>query len=459
MLNAQSWSFGLYSPFPPSDKRLFQHNMNYFLRRLRRTAPSGGDSRNELVAPPLQSRVNGWSLPLNGFQLVAWIIYWYLAIVVFGIYIPLLPSPWATVSYCVIGCFFFFHIVTHLVATTIDPADANVRAKKNYEDPMPVLDRTKHPHVIQNLHCYLCDVDVGPRVKHCSNCNKCVADFDHHCKWLNNCVGGRNYWCFFITVASAALGILLLILIVLFVFIEHFTNPANLRTSPHFHSLRENDTWLVFLPLAPLETSSTGILVPAFITVMLGLASLLLLGHLLGFHIYLLANKMSTYDYIVKQRQSRSSQRSEVGTTQSRTADRASKMPQVETSIDCDASLSGRVSALRYQDEGLSGGLCAEMDGFQPAEATSEAMFHYGSKPAIQPLPGVAMDDPMTCNQDGDLRTPSQQQRSKGCLESIPVVQNPLESSIMEPAVALQQLYLEASSVHPQQKWSFEELP
>lgn len=48
-----------------------------------------------------------------------------------------------------------------------------------------------------------------------------------------------------------------------------------------------NNTWLVFLPLAPIKTSSAGLLIVAFATVMLSFTSLLLLGHLLGFHFYL----------------------------------------------------------------------------------------------------------------------------------------------------------------------------
>lgn len=48
-----------------------------------------------------------------------------------------------------------------------------------------------------------------------------------------------------------------------------------------------NGTWLVFLPLAPIKTSSAGLLILAFITVMLSITCLLLLTHLLGFHFYL----------------------------------------------------------------------------------------------------------------------------------------------------------------------------
>lgn len=55
---------------------------------------------------------------------------------------------------------FVVHLFAHVAAVTIDPADASVRAKRNYSSPMPLFDRTKQSHVIQDLHCYLCDVTV-----------------------------------------------------------------------------------------------------------------------------------------------------------------------------------------------------------------------------------------------------------------------------------------------------------
>ncbi|XP_075445200.1 palmitoyltransferase ZDHHC11 [Ascaphus truei] len=167
--------------------------MSCFDRSLRQTEPEEIDARSNSVSSPQHSRVNGWSLPLHLFQLIAWLLYSYLAIVGFGIYIPLLPHGWKYAAYATIGLVFVCHLIAHLVAITIDPAEPNVLAKKNYNLPMPVFDKKKHKHVIQNLHCYLCEVSVGHKAKHCSACNKCIADFDHHCKWLNNCVGRKNY--------------------------------------------------------------------------------------------------------------------------------------------------------------------------------------------------------------------------------------------------------------------------
>lgn len=74
--------------------------MNCFRNGWRRTSPMPASSRNELVSskPP---RRNGWSWPPQVFQVIGWLVYSYLAIVSFGIYIPLLPLPWNYVLYSV----------------------------------------------------------------------------------------------------------------------------------------------------------------------------------------------------------------------------------------------------------------------------------------------------------------------------------------------------------------------
>uniref|UniRef100_A0A8C3HMG9 Palmitoyltransferase n=1 Tax=Chrysemys picta bellii TaxID=8478 RepID=A0A8C3HMG9_CHRPI len=187
-------------------------------------------------------------------------------------------------------------------AVSIDPADANVRENK-YLGQLATFSRNQHAHVIENRHCHVCDVDVSSKSKHCGTCNKCVCGFDHHCKWLNNCVGERNYWLFLNSVVSAILGLVLLLLIAFYVFVEFFVNPMMLRTNQHFEVLKnDTDIWFVFLPAAPIETQAPAILVLAGILILLGLLTVILLGHLLIFHIYLMWNKLTTYEYIVQQR-------------------------------------------------------------------------------------------------------------------------------------------------------------
>ncbi|NXA81022.1 ZDHC1 palmitoyltransferase, partial [Thryothorus ludovicianus] len=249
-----------------------------------------------------RARRNGWSWPLHLFQILAWLLFVFFALVGFGILVPLLPRHWVPAGYICPGVCFIYHLVVHLTAVSIDPADANVR-EKNYLGPLATFNRNQHTHVIENHHCHVCDVDVSAKSKHCGTCNKCVCGFDHHCKWLNNCVGERNYWLFLNSVLSAILGLGLLLLVAFYVFVEFFVDPTVLRSDQHFDALRNHmDRWFVFLPASPVETEAPAILVTAGIFILLSLVTLILLGHLLTFHIYLLWHKLSTYEYILQQR-------------------------------------------------------------------------------------------------------------------------------------------------------------
>nr|XP_020747333.1 probable palmitoyltransferase ZDHHC11B isoform X3 [Odocoileus virginianus texanus] len=273
--------------------------MAFCARRSRRVLPEAASSRSTKVSPPRLSRVNGWSRPLHPFQIMAWTLFLILAFTTFGVFIPLLPGDCRYIAYSVTGGIFFFHFLAHLVAISIDPAEASVRLK-NYSQPMPTFDRSKHPHVIQNQYCHLCEVTVSAKAKHCSACNKCVSGFDHHCKWLNNCVGSRNYWCFFSSVASALAGLLCIIVILLYIFLQYFFNPAALRTDSRYQSISNKDTWLLLLPIYPVRTNRGVLLALGLLVLLLALISLLLIGHLLFFHLYLMAKRLSTFDYMMQ---------------------------------------------------------------------------------------------------------------------------------------------------------------
>ncbi|XP_041506319.1 palmitoyltransferase ZDHHC1 isoform X3 [Microtus oregoni] len=290
-------------------KTSYGYIMNICNKPSNKTAPEKSvwtaPSQDSGPSPELQgqrSRRNGWSWPPHPLQIVAWLLYLFFAVIGFGVLVPLLPHPWVPAGYACMGAIFAGHLVVHLTAVSIDPADANVR-DKSYSGPLPIFNRSQHAHVIEDLHCNLCDVDVSARSKHCSACNKCVCGFDHHCKWLNNCVGERNYRLFLHSVASALLGVLLLVLVATYVFVEFFVNPMQLRTNQHFEVLKNHtDVWFVFLPAAPVETQAPAILALAALLILLGLLSTALLGHLLCFHIYLMWHKLTTYEYIVQHR-------------------------------------------------------------------------------------------------------------------------------------------------------------
>ncbi|XP_071468924.1 palmitoyltransferase ZDHHC11-like [Marmota flaviventris] len=247
------------------------------------------------------SRVNGWSPPLHSFQLVCWTIFLVMCVTTFGIFIPFLPLDWKLAAYAVMGAVFLFHMLVHLIAVTIDPAEVNVRLK-SYAQPVPTFDRSEHAHVIQNQYCHLCEVTVSEKAKHCSSCNKCVSGFDHHCKWLNNCVGSRNYWFFFTSVASALCGLFCLMVLLLYVVIQNFVNPSMLRMDPLYKDVRSSNQWLLFLPLCPVQVKTPVVFFVLTVVLLLGSTSFVLLGHLLVFHLYLMAKHLSTFEYMMQTR-------------------------------------------------------------------------------------------------------------------------------------------------------------
>ncbi|XP_017679761.1 PREDICTED: probable palmitoyltransferase ZDHHC1 isoform X5 [Lepidothrix coronata] len=216
-----------------------------------------------------RARRNGWSWPLHLFQIIAWLLYLFFALVGFGILVPLLPRHWLPAGY--IGSVQTKKcgpVSAGSDSVSIDPADANVR-EKNYLGPLATFNRNQHAHVIENHHCHVCDVDV---------------------LFLNS-------------VLSAILGLGLLLLVAFYVFVEFFVDPTMLRSDHHFDALRNHmDRWLVFLPASPVETKAPAILVTAGIFILLSLVTVILLGHLLTFHIYLMWHKLTTYEYILQQR-------------------------------------------------------------------------------------------------------------------------------------------------------------
>ncbi|XP_071785533.1 uncharacterized protein [Asterias amurensis] len=271
------------------------------------------------------SRKNGWSCPPHPLQFVAWTFIAFFAVMYHGMAVPTMPYHWQPACHMIVGIMLALHIITHWICLTINPADPNTvrKAKK----VMPSFDRTQHPHVIENNHCYLCEVDVALKSKHCSTCNKCVAGFDHHCKWLNNCVGSRNYKFFVMCLSAAFLSGLFVFIVFLYMSIVYWANPILLHPELFDYS----GTSLQSSTMEPQTANVSGILlnlepdpdpldvyrnnlkifnpVPglAFFIVAVVIATLLLvalclLGHLLGFHLFLICNKLSTYDYVMQDR-------------------------------------------------------------------------------------------------------------------------------------------------------------
>ncbi|XP_041375358.1 palmitoyltransferase ZDHHC1-like isoform X2 [Gigantopelta aegis] len=252
-------------------------------------------------------RRNGWTLPLHGFQIIAWVVVIFFLLIYFTMIVPTLPLEWQPAGYIINGLVSAVLLVCLVVATTINPADEAV-LKKRFQQTLAFFDRSKHRHVIEDEHCFLCEVNVGVKSKHCSVCNKCVSDFDHHCKWLNNCVGGRNYRWFIMTLVSSCVAVLIILCMSLAQFIGYFTdrNSGNILKPFRDNINRKtagNESSVAVFSFIYIPVPDWVWLTVLAITMFLVIICLGLLVHLLAFHFYLTYKKMSTYDYVLQQRE------------------------------------------------------------------------------------------------------------------------------------------------------------
>ncbi|KAF8564373.1 hypothetical protein P879_07343 [Paragonimus westermani] len=266
--------------------------------------------------PAKYSRINGWSLPLHPLQVLSWMA---TILFVFAFHAFLVPATFEEAHLYLIALNSIFvtcYLIFTVVAITINPAEKAVREKQSLRGKrVPRLD-PRHAHVIENFYCNLCELQISSsRTKHCKCCNKCIAKFDHHCKWLNNCVGSRNYVFFIGILISACLSLTLSTGLSVFISITFFSDQS------HGHWIRAyRDYWNTFNngTVEHLESLKiTGGIFRVFnfpvsgdvflsLVITDGLLTLLtdaLLLHLLCFHAFLFYKHMTTYEFIVSQRQ------------------------------------------------------------------------------------------------------------------------------------------------------------
>jgi palmitoyltransferase ZDHHC1/11 len=171
-------------------------------------------------------RINGLQLPLHPLQLVGWITFMVFILAAYLIIIPAFQPVIQLPLYATISVLVLIHVISHIAALLIDPADIELR-RISTRKVVPEFDRTKHTHVIENGRCHLCNIKTSSqRTKHCSVCNKCIEKFDHHCKYLNQCVGKQNYVPFLMCVVSAVAAVLVILAAALAQIILFYVNPS-----------------------------------------------------------------------------------------------------------------------------------------------------------------------------------------------------------------------------------------
>lgn len=277
-------------------------------------------------------RVNGFQLPLHPLQLVGWITFFVFILAAFFVVIPAFQPSVQLPLYVTISVLAVIHVIAHIAALAIDPADIELR-KISTRKVVPEFDRSKHLHVIENGRCHLCNIKTSShRTKHCSVCNKCIEKFDHHCKYLNQCVGKQNYVPFLMCVVSAVAAVLVILTAALAQLILFYAHPAwlNLWDKSMLSEVKNsttiedelsttiiqllNDTLTNDTLTLALENSTTverdindnegiGFYNTIFLTVIAVIVILAaitagLLLHLCFFHIYISYLGLTTYEYI-----------------------------------------------------------------------------------------------------------------------------------------------------------------
>lgn len=155
----------------------------------------------------------------------------------------------------------------------------------------PVVHPPGHPRTPMEdlLFCYICQAHVRRGAKHCRSCNKCTVAFDHHCRWLSNCVSKtENYKSFLVFVVATLLCAVGHLAVSVVQVVLYFGEGRRIDDGgTHYPNGLLLAFWFAFIVLA--------------------LVAIYLLVDLLLFHIYLIAKGITTYDYIVAQRQRKDS--------------------------------------------------------------------------------------------------------------------------------------------------------
>lgn len=112
-------------------------------------------------------RRNGIELPLHPLQIIGWLTLILLSLATYNFIIPSFLPVVQLPFYVAISTLLLCHVISHIAALLIDPADDELR-KVNSRKFVPEFDRTKHQHVIENGRCHLCNISTSSiKTKHC----------------------------------------------------------------------------------------------------------------------------------------------------------------------------------------------------------------------------------------------------------------------------------------------------
>ncbi|KNH07403.1 hypothetical protein XU18_1935 [Perkinsela sp. CCAP 1560/4] len=136
-------------------------------------------------------------------------------------------------------------------------------------------------------YCPVCKRVATIGTKHCRMCHKCVPGFDHHCRWVSNCIGSANYTRFFVFCVVGTFTITLQVCVGGYLLSQSFANPR-LFTSQlkKWYGIDSISSYRAILFLATFYEALCSVVLIAF----------------LGFHVYLIHTKQTTYQWITQTR-------------------------------------------------------------------------------------------------------------------------------------------------------------
>jgi len=218
-------------------------------------------------------RRHGFHSPFDPLQILSWIMTTVLVGSFCALLAPMLSTPWSIIALAAYLLLLVFVLALGYETGRRDPIDPYVLCSEEELAGLPGL-----------LKCAACCSRVNQLSRHCLICDKCVVDFDHHCKWLNNCIGAKNYRSFRWLIAATALLISVQLAVSANLFIKY---------SIDWDALQE-DVWSFYINLD--ANVYFGLLC---FNIVLGIPSLALVTHLVGFHIYLSYHQLTTYNYVM----------------------------------------------------------------------------------------------------------------------------------------------------------------
>ncbi|CAG9314752.1 unnamed protein product [Blepharisma stoltei] len=226
-------------------------------------------------------RTHGFSLPLHPAQIFSWLITLFNIIVVSLVYFPSMKI-YSKITFAIL--FYvseLFCIDFAFWAMVCDPTDPMV-----YEHREKLMNGIKDEPKENHAFCTICCCTVDMKSKHCGQCNRCVDNFDHHCIWLNNCVGKRNYVYFIKLILAFEINMIVIFSYGFSIIVKYYRNYDDYRHDIDSVSYGSESSFIILTYVVTIE----GILIAAIDSCLIGL------------HIWLKFNHMTTFEYILKKR-------------------------------------------------------------------------------------------------------------------------------------------------------------